>query len=171
MKKYWGILVVLMLFISINLEAQPSHEKVIKNLKKGEWFFNSIDVPGKNTFISMRDIIETHDSCQKYLSYKFLDENKVEIKNNKLSSCNEITTIKFWSVINLHDEAGKSYNGIRITEEAASERDNYDKNTYNDDIFLIVFSNRNNLQIVAKPQYKSPNLDKVINYFRMQKFY
>jgi hypothetical protein len=107
-------------------------------------FFGSIDVPGKTPFISERDVIAPDDSCQKYISFKFLDSGRVEIINNNTNRCKEKTKSNYCTLIKLHNDAGKEFYGIRITEDIMPERDRYDKNTFTDEIYLIVFIKRNN---------------------------
>jgi hypothetical protein len=142
-------LLFVLFIIPFSIAGQPKAGDIKKGIV-GLWRFNHI-------YTKKSPIGQTDDACLKAMTYLFKEDGSVSVENTGKPACQYGNYIMQWGIIKLHDEKGKERFAIRLTEERIAERESYDGNTFNDEIFMIMSLGENYFTWIPKPQYTRPS--------------
>jgi hypothetical protein len=129
----------------VSLSGQSKADDIKKSIV-GLWRFDHLYAKKSNPG-------QTDDACIKAMTYLFKGDGSVSIENTDKPACQYGNYVMLWSIIKLHDEKGKEHFAIRLTEEMRAERESYDGNTFNDEIYMIMALKEKHFTWIPKPQY------------------
>ncbi|HEX6428443.1 MAG TPA: hypothetical protein VF008_12185 [Niastella sp.] len=160
MKKLVAITIALIFIASTHSLAQKKEDVLEKII--GTWYFF-----GYHDLAAVNAHAEQADGCTKVVTYTFNQDGTALINSTDTSICRG-ELLDYWSIVSLHDDRGKERLAIRITDEKEPELANYDRNTYNDRILMIVQIKKKFVCWVRKPQYHPASSIKQSVYKKIQ---